>query len=122
MANIIFTTEPQAALVVPGLNTTFTAEAQCDVPSTIAYQWLVDGTPVPGATEPSFMIDPVMEDNGKQIGVEATASDDTGVIATASFCCVTLNVIEDSAPFDVYDVPPETGRERHRRLRLLGYI
>jgi hypothetical protein len=127
-----FLTQPQSQSAVPGQNTTFTSQASSnDVDSLSAaytYQWYISGgtiAAVAGATSTSYTIDPLIADNGKGFIVTSTflsgAPAETFVEMITSNLAI-LTVTEDTAPFDTYDVGTETGRQRHLRLRLLGYI
>jgi hypothetical protein len=127
-----FLTQPQSQSAVPGQNTTFTVQASSnDVDSLSAaytYQWYTSGATIAqiaDATSASYTIDPLIGDNGK--GFIATSIFLSGAPATTVVTTITSNlailtVAEDAPPFDVYDVGSETGRQRHLRLRLLGYI
>ena len=117
MANVIITSQPTSRTVVPGQNTTFTVTASADyTPVTFAYKWSN------GPTTQSFTIDPLIGDNGNTYSVSVSALSADVAVATVTSNTVTLTVNEDVNPYDDYDRGPETGRERHRRLRLLGYI
>lgn len=127
-----FITQPQSQSAVPGQNTTFTAQASSNdvIPLSAAYtyQWYTSGASlnaIAGATSASFTVDPLITDNGNRYAVTSTLL--TGAPATTFVQTITSNgailtVAEDVSPFDVYDVGAETGRQRHLRLRLLGYI
>jgi hypothetical protein len=127
-----FLTQPQSQSAVPGQDTTFTSQASSnDVDSLSAaytYQWYTSGatiTQIANAASASYTIDPLIGDNGKGFIVTSTflsgAPAETFVEMITSDLAI-LTVAEDVAPFDTFDAGPETGRERHRRLRLLGYI
>lgn len=127
-----FLTQPQSQSAVPGQDTTFTVQASSnDVVSLSAaytYQWYTSGATIAqiaNATSASYTIDPLIGDSGK--GFIATSTFLSGAPATTVVTTITSNlailtVAEDAPPFDVYDVGSETGRQRHLRLRLLGYI
>lgn len=120
-------TQPVSLTAVPGQDSTFTVVASSNEPDVTSYlyQWQLSGasiTNISGATAASYTIDPLMTDDGKvfQVSVSALSSD---VFQSAlSSNTAMLTVREDVAPFDTYDVGSETGRQRHLRLRLLGYI
>lgn len=130
-----FITHPQSQSAVPGQDITFTAQASSnDVPALSArytYQWStivgsVTST-IPGATSTSYVFDPLLDNNGNRFVAVATFLSGAGGNPSTFVNSVTsdqavLTVAEDVPPFDVYDVGTETGRERHLRLRHLGYI
>jgi len=131
MAQFIISSQPVSLTAVPGQDSTFSVTASTDyLPlSSIAYeyQWYEDGVIIVDATSSSYFIDPLIEDDGKEYFATVTVLSgeveplDTFVTQLTSDTA-TLTVIEDVPPFDVYDVGSETGRQRHLRLRLLGYI
>ena len=117
MANVIITQQPVSLTAVPGQNSTFSVTASADFsPVTFAYKWSND------ATTQSITIDPLIGDNGNTYSVSVSALSGAVAVATVASDSVTLTVNEDVKPFDTYDVGSETGRQRHLRLRLLGYI
>ena len=123
MANIVITTQPQSVTVVPGQNTTFTVVGSADfAPATFNYQWRLGGTPITGATSNSYFIDPLVDNNGNMFSVSVSALSAGVSLASVNSNNATLTVQEDTPPYDVFDKGTETGRDRHRRLRLLGYI
>ena len=127
-----FLTQPQSQSVVPGQDTTFTVLASSDeVPALSAdytYQWYTsasNGTVTSRVDDNSYTFGPLITDNG--LAFFATSTFLSGAPATTFVEMITsdsaiLTVTEDTPPFDVYDVGSETGRQRHLRLRLLGYI
>lgn len=130
-----FQTQPQSQSAVPGQDTTFIAVASSDdVPALSArytYQWstVVAGvsTTIPGATSSTYTFDPLLGDNGRGFFTTSTFLSGPGgnpstLVSTITSDLALLTVAEDVAPFDVYDVGTETGRQRHLRLRHLGYI
>lgn len=130
-----FLTHPQSLTAVPGQNTTFTAVASSDdVPALSArytYQWstVVAGvsTTIPGATSSTYTFDPLLGDNGRGFYTMSTFFSGAGgnpstLVRTLTSNLALLTVAEDVKPFDVYDVGTETGRQRHLRLRHLGYV
>ena len=127
MASIIITTQPSSVTVVPGKDTTFSVVGSADfTPVSYGYQWEVGGVPISGATSNSYFIDPLMSDDGKVFSVSVSALSTDGVnfvsLASVDSDNATLTVQEDTPPFDKFDSGKETGRDRQRRLRLLGYI
>lgn len=128
MASIIFTSQPSSLTAVPGQDSTFNVIASANFsPVSFTYQWNLSAVtgmllPITGATSSSYMFDPLMSDNGKVFVVSVSALSSSNVMATANSNGATISVFEDSHPFDVFDLGNETGRERHRRLRHLGYV
>lgn len=122
----------QSLTAVPGQNTTFTAQASSNdvtpLSAAYTYQWYASGaaiTAITGATTTSYEIDPLIEDNNKRFFVTAvflSGSPATTFVQRITSTSALLTVAEDVAPFNVYDVGSETGRQRHLRLRLLGYV
>ena len=131
----IFLTNPQSQSAVPGQDTTFTALASSnDVPALSArytYQWgtIVSNVSsvIPGATSSTYVFDPLIGDNGRRFYTMSTFLSGPGgnpstVVRTITSSPALLTVAEDAPPFDVYDAGTETGRQRHLRLRHLGYV
>lgn len=118
MPAVIITQQPVSLTAVPGQDSTFSVTASADFSgATFNYLW------TPGnATTQSITIDPLIGDNGNSYSVAVSALSGAVSVATVNSNSATLTVIEDVPPFDVYDVGTETGRERHLRMRLLGYI
>lgn len=127
-----FITQPQSQSAVPGQNTTFTAQASSNdvtqLSANYTYQWYTSGASlniISGATSSSFTVDPLITDNGNRYAVTSTflsGAPATTFVRTITSNGVILTVAEDVPPFDVYDIGSETGRQRHLRLRLLGYV
>jgi hypothetical protein len=126
-------TQPQSQSAFIGQNTTFTVAGSTSINPLSAgftYAWFTSSgatvTNVVAAAEgnTSYIIDPQLSQNG--LGIFATVNCLSGAPLTLQRTLTSnlaiLTVTEDSAPFDTYDVWPESGKERHRRLRLLGYI
>lgn len=117
MASVIITQQPVSLTAVPGQNSTFSVTASADFSSaTFNYRWSNN------ATTQTIVIDPLIGDNGNTYSVSVSALSGATSMASVSSNIVTLTVNEDVRPFDVYDRGTETGRQRHLRLRLLGYI
>jgi len=118
MANsVIITSQPASLTAVPGQDSTFSVTASANfTPVTYNYLWSNS------ATTQTITIDPLIGDNGNTYSVAVSALSAGVVQATVNSSTATLTVIEDVPPFDVFDLESETGRERHLRLRLLGYI
>lgn len=117
MANVIITSQPVSLTAVPGQDSTFSVTASADFsPVTFSYVWSN------AATTQTVIVDPLMENDGDTFSVTVSALSGATPVASVVSNVATLTVIEDVPPFDTYDLGSETGRERHRRLRLLGYI
>jgi hypothetical protein len=121
--------QPQAQSAFVGQNTTFTVQGSTSINPLSAgftYAWYTSSgaTVTNVAAGASYEIDPQLTNNG--LGIFATVNCLSGAPLTLQQVLtsnlVILTVTEDVAPFDVLDVYPESGKERHRRLRLLGYI
>lgn len=119
-------TQPVSLTAVPGQDSTFSVVASTNlVPASaasFAYQWYLSGgtvTAIAGATTSSYTIDPLITDSGKSFFVTVSGNDVTPMLSSTR---VSLTVIEDVPPYDVYDVGSETGRQRYLRLHLLGYV
>lgn len=125
MATII-QTQPASLTAVPGQNSTFSVVASSDFSAIYTYQWKLSSgltvSTISGATSSTYVFDPLITDSGKKFLVQLSALSGATVVATLTSNAALITVIEDVKPFDVYDLGTETGRERHRRLHLLGYI
>jgi hypothetical protein len=131
MAQVIFTTQPVASTIFVGTNTTLSVNLSSNINNpTYTYQWSVSSTSltnIAGATTASLGIDPNFSDSGNVYTVSVSALSSTNIGLSAAATAVSTGarilVIDDPVPpFTVLDVWPESGKERHRRLRLLGYI
>jgi len=128
MATIVSLTPATGTVTrVPGQNTTFTATASSNfLNATYTYQWFKGTTPITGATSNAYFIDPLMGDNNTVFNVKLSALNGGTVADTYTSpgapSTWTLAVQEDVQPYDRLDSGKETGRERFRRLRHLGYI
>ena len=129
--SFIISPQPASVTVVPGQDTTFTVQGSTSFSplSSIryTYQWFVNGSLQSGQTNNTYTIDPLMTDSGKTFRATVTVLSGTSlplntVVTVLSSNTVTLTVNEDVPPFDVYDRGTETGRQRHLRLRHLGYV
>jgi hypothetical protein len=127
MADYLISLQPQSLTAVPGQDSTFTVAASTDFAPlssvSYGYKWYVNDSLVTEATDASYTIDPLVDDDGSS--VFATVAVLTGVstqVALLTSSTATLTVNEDVPPFDVYDLGKETGRQRHLRLHLLGYV
>ena len=121
----IISPQPISLTAVPGQDSTFTVGGSASINNvTYAYQWYLSAgvtrTPITGATSTSYTIDPLMEDSGKIFFATVSGTDSSTNMLTSDNAFLT--VIEDVPPFNVYDLGPETGRQRHLRLRHLGYV
>jgi hypothetical protein len=131
MASVTFTTQPVASTIYVGTNTTLVVQPATDINNpTYTYQWAVSTTSlanIAGATGPALGIDPNFSDSGNVYSVSVSALSTTNVGLSAAGWSTTngarILVIDNPAPpFNVMDIWPESGVERQRRLRLLGYI
>jgi len=127
MATVIIQTQPTAASAIPGQNTTFTVVPSANfIPVAYTYQWKVNTVNISGATSSSYMIDPVAGDNTKSftVLVNALSAGPSGNVSVANVTsnAAVLTVVAESRPFSNFAVYPETGQERFRRLRHLGYV
>lgn len=129
MASIIITSlTPNAGTIlsnVPfGQDTTFSVVASADFSTaTYAYQWKKGGTSISGAINSSYTFDALASTLGVYtVSVSALSAGVSQAVVNSGN--ITLSsVAEDTVkPFDVYDRGTESGRERHRRMHLLGYI
>jgi hypothetical protein len=121
----IISPQPISLTAVPGQDSTFTVGGSASINNVVyAYQWYLSAgatrTPITGATNTSYTIDPLMGDSGKIFFATVSGTDSATNMLTSGNAFLT--VIEDVPPFDVYDLGPETGRQRHLRLRHLGYV
>ena len=125
--------QPQSQTAVTGQNTTFTVAGSTSINPLSAgftYAWYtssgatVTNVAAADANNTSYTIDPQLNQNG--LGVFATVNCLSGAPLTLQTTLTSnlaiLTVVEDVPPFNTFDVWPETGQERHRRLRLLGYV
>jgi len=67
-AGPVLSSQPASVVTLPGLGTTFSAQASGSEPLT--YQWLRNGTAVPGATGPAYTLTPTASDSGAQFQVQ----------------------------------------------------
>ena len=124
MATIFTRNLASLSSTIPGRDITFAVTVSSDyLPSDVSYQyqWQVNSTNVTGAVFNSYTIDPLMTDNGNNYLCTVVALSNSVIQDTVNSDEVTLEVREDVAPFDRFDFGKETGRERHRRMRHLGY-
>jgi len=113
---------PSSVTVVPGQNTTFSATVSTAfTPTSYAYQWRQNGTPIAGATNSSYLIDPVIGDSGNTFTVLVSALSGNSPF-TATSNTLTLSVVDDVSIFSKFAIYPESGEERFKRLRNLGYV
>lgn len=123
MGNIVITSQPLSVSVVPGQNTTFSVGVSSDFsPVTYLYQWRVGGVPISGATSSSYFIDPVLTDNNKSFSVLVSGLSAGTVRQTVTSNNAVLTVTADTGKFAKFARGSESGEERFRRLRNLGYI
>lgn len=143
MASVILTSQPASTLsVVPNQNTTFTVAASANFPvAGYTYQWkkaaaggVIGGASnIAGATNASYFFEPASGDNGYKYycTVNALSATSSGNASQASVNTtgVTVTVAADGSIFNrhvsgaVAAVNPtkESGQERFRRIRHLGY-
>lgn len=133
MASVIITTlTPSAGTTLTdipfGQDTTFSVVPSADfTTATYTYQWKKGGTAISGATNSLYKFDALTETLGTYtVSVSALSATSSGIFSQAtvnSGNIVLSTVAEDEVkPFDTYDLGVESGRERHRRMRHLGYI
>jgi hypothetical protein len=128
MASVIIQTQPVSVSVVPGQDTTFSVVPSANFSATYSYQWRLGGVPIAGATSPSYFIDPLIGDNSKSFTVSVSALSAapqlsaTVAMATVVSNAAILTVTEPNYPFSVFEKGKETGVQRFRRLRHLGYV
>jgi len=125
MTNIIITTQPVAASVVPGQNVTFSVTPSADFsPASYSYQWKVNTVNIAGATSSTYFIDPVLGDNSKSftVSVSALSGSPLQAVATVLSDAAVLTVTAETDVYAKFALYPETGKERFLRLRHLGYI
>lgn len=142
-STVILTSQPAATLsVVPNQNTTFTVAASANFNvSSFTYQWkkaaaggaIGSATNISGATNPTYAFEPAAGDNGYAYyctvnGLSATSTVPTSQASVNSTGLV-LTVASDSSvfarhaagPVDAANPSKESGAERFRRIRHLGY-
>lgn len=120
MATFIITTQPQSASLVNGQDNTLSVGVSANYsPATYLYQWRKDGLAISGATSQTYF---QTAPTSGTYSVVVSALSATSFISSLTSDGAALVVSEDVPPFNSYDVGAETGRQRHLRLRLLGYI
>ena len=129
MASVIIQTQPLSVSVVPGQDTTFSViPSSSFTPVGYAYQWNVDSTPIQGAQNATYFIDPLIGDTGKTFTVDVSslsaAPQLSAIVAAATVTSTgaVLTVTEPNYPFNIFEKGNETGVQRFRRLRHLGYV
>jgi hypothetical protein len=123
MANIVITSFTGSVTAVPGQNTTFSVVASANfTPVTYKYQWKVDGSEVSGATNSTYFIDPVLSDNGTTFSVLVSGLSAGVLQDEVESAEATLTVVVEEGRFAKFARGSESGEERFRRLRNLGYI
>lgn len=128
MASVIIQTQPVSVSAVPGQDTTFSVVPSANFSATYSYQWKVGGLPISGATSSSYFIDPLIGDNNKSFTVAVSALSAAPqlsaivAVATVTSNAAVLTVTEPSYPFNLFERGNETGVQRFRRLRHLGYV
>ena len=125
---MIITSQPVSLTAVPGRDSTFSVTASASFTNNLSYtyQWSLSSggltIPIAGATSSTFVFDPLMTDTGKAFVVSVSALSAGAFRASALSRAAILTVVEDVYPYSKFDRGSETGRERFRRLRHLGYI
>ena len=124
MASVILTSQPVSLTAVPGQNTTFSVTPSADfAPVSYRYQWKLNTVDIAGATNSTYFIDPVIGDSGKSFTVSVSALSGASLQATVlSNPATVLTVVAETNIFSKFALYPETGVERFRRLRNLGYV
>lgn len=127
----------QTLTAVPGQDVTFTLQASSNdvtpLSANYTYQWFTSAaggnatlvSSLTSTSSVSYFIDPLISTNGLRVFATSTflsGAPATTFVQTITSSQAVITVIEDVPPFNVYDVGSETGRQRHLRLRLLGYI
>lgn len=135
MANTVsFTTNlPGTLSVVPNQNTTLTVAPSANFNvSSYTYQWKKNGTNITGATSASYSFEPALGDNNATYacvvnGLSATSSGNVSQ-ANQSSDTLTLTVAVDTGTFAKWtpksgqpNTLNESGEERFKRMRHLGY-
>ncbi len=130
--SFIIAQNPQSLSAVVGQDTTFTVVASTSINPLSAgftYSWYTSAgssiTNVASATNiNSYTIDPLASQNGlKVFAVVNCLSGSPLTFRTAlTSTAATLTILQTNFPFNNFTVWPETGPERHKRLRHLGYI
>lgn len=143
MPSVILTSQPTTLSVVPNQNTTLTVVASADFNSTgYTYQWKRSATAggligaavnISGATNPSYSFEPALVDDGFKYYCSVAALSTTSAgpnqsVATVNSTGLTLTVAADATVFARWTPKPndpnplnESGQERFRRMRNLGY-
>lgn len=120
MATFIITTQPQSASLVNGQDITLSVGVSADYsPATYLFQWRKNGLAIAGATSQTYF---QTAPTSGTYSVAVSALSASSFITSLTSSNALLTVSEDVPPFNTYDVGAETGRQRHLRLRLLGYI
>lgn len=143
MPSVILTSQPTTLSVVPNQNTTLTVVASSDfIPTGYTYQWKRSATAggvigsavnINGATKSSYSFEPALVDNGFKYycavaALSTTSAGPNQSVATVNSTGLTLTVAADATTFARWtpkanDPNPlkESGQERFRRMRNLGY-
>jgi len=124
MASVILTSQPVSLTAVPGQNITFSVTPSADfAPVSYLYQWKLNTVNIAGATNSTYFIDPVIGDSGKSYTVSVSALSGASLQATVlSNPATVLTVVAETSIFAKFARYPESGEERFRRLRNLGYV
>ena len=134
MPSVILTTNLPATLsAVPNQNTTLAVVASADFStSRYTYQWRRNGSNVSGATESTYKFEPALVDNQLTYTCLVSGLSSNGTTQVAQAYVVSsgllLDVKVDTSIFSNWTPKPgqpnllnESGPERFRRMRNLGY-
>jgi len=123
MGNITITSFTGSVTAVPGQNTTFSVVASANfTPVTYLYQWRDGSNPIALANSSSYFIDPATTDNNKTFSVLVSGLSAGVLQQVVTSSPAVLTVIADESKFSKFARGNESGEERFRRLRNLGYI
>lgn len=92
----VITRQPQDVFIRPGLSATFSAGASGQGP--LAFQWLLDGQPVPGANSSKFTTPALVAgDNGSKYSVRV--SNTAGSVISDEATVYVTTTVDDNAPW-----------------------
>jgi hypothetical protein len=128
---ILTSQSPATLSVVKNQNTTLSVVASANFSSTYTYQWRLSttaniGTNIPGATNSSYFFEPEVANTGKAYVCVVDSFDGASLVKSLSastFMTITLETGRFAAHIlpDSFNQHKESGQERFRRLRHLGY-
>ena len=87
--NLSFTLQPSSINVFEGGSPVFKGSAKSDSEFPLAYQWLRDGTNIPGATGSSYSFTTVVADNGAKFSLVVTTAVG-GLVITSTNAALTV--------------------------------